>query len=920
MGSTDEKQKDETAAEKRYTYTVEMDNNLYKKLRSEGYSESQIEEVYKKLKEKGYGGSRRSIPAGALIRDYPAVRFERRRYAVRRGLAEAAADAAEEEPVRAKRAIDWVAPIPVKLRRRINRYAYFNKYLITGFAEYFGNLLTLFNPFKKDFVNDRLIRRLVVRKGWTEYSPYDYTLIDNLDALYFCARSFIGIRGGEGDLKDQRNRTILTAVQSSFRNRDPFALQFFRHFADYRQLLRNSLSFIHQYYRSGMRVECELLARTVKETYALILRCEAVEPWKLQDMMELAVDINIAHDRNPAFAQRIREEAKLFPLAFKNLAVFKRELYPALLKMIGVFYPFEDDSVEKRGLIFAFAELNEDDILSYTVYKARELERKEEERIHDIQGEVEKLELEKEEQLSEKFEGILAVLEELFPKSGIERIHEMPFLLPYFDRFIFEQNLSFDHNVRNIEFVNMKDPMGTIMVFHRIIDELLSCLNEFNIGTFLEEKDIPEQLSDIKTEWKDVYSGIFNPFLKELSTFAAEITADEAYAEKFRRGRLAQVITEELDRIRAASVRHYSGSSVREQTKRYLKLYVLADELNSLLLGLREHMGRDLTEEKGLFQRHQCERLREHPVAELYDESKTSGTYRRNVAGQVYAYIDSRYGGPAGVPECAVQVYFVEIMSGICDLYSSLLNEEQSIFTLSPRGIIAAGEAEKAAWAESAKSRETRSLETLRRELLEEKRSTEYLDRLTGLKNRNYFEKEAPAIFSGRKKKNMALTIVLIDIDHFKWINDEFGHQTGDFMLQSTAEMIRSAVRDGDIAVRYGGEEILIIIAGTLHVGIITGERLRYLQERSLQTKPEYRDVAAIRERRGEPCGTLSVGIAAAENAQSLSECTALADSALYHSKKSRNTLSYHFHDGKKSSEPRILTYEDFKKSIRLSH
>jgi diguanylate cyclase (GGDEF)-like protein len=101
-------------------------------------------------------------------------------------------------------------------------------------------------------------------------------------------------------------------------------------------------------------------------------------------------------------------------------------------------------------------------------------------------------------------------------------------------------------------------------------------------------------------------------------------------------------------------------------------------------------------------------------------------------------------------------------------------------------------------------------------------------DRLTGLNNRAYFDQVFEQQLSLAQRYNTDLSLLFLDLDNFKDINDRYGHQAGDFVLQSVAAMIEKEKRDSDIAIRYGGEEFILLMPHTGSInGIILAERIR---------------------------------------------------------------------------------------------
>ena len=113
--------------------------------------------------------------------------------------------------------------------------------------------------------------------------------------------------------------------------------------------------------------------------------------------------------------------------------------------------------------------------------------------------------------------------------------------------------------------------------------------------------------------------------------------------------------------------------------------------------------------------------------------------------------------------------------------------------------------------------------------LLEETSHYCKCDRLTGLYNRSYFEEALKSEASRCKRYQTEFSLVFFDLDHFKRINDNLGHQAGDKVLKFVAELIQSEKRNEDIAFRFGGEEIVLILPGTpKYNALILAERIRH--------------------------------------------------------------------------------------------
>ena len=151
-------------------------------------------------------------------------------------------------------------------------------------------------------------------------------------------------------------------------------------------------------------------------------------------------------------------------------------------------------------------------------------------------------------------------------------------------------------------------------------------------------------------------------------------------------------------------------------------------------------------------------------------------------------------------------------------------------------------------------------------------------DNLTGLPNRGHAAELATAALAAAAEQHRPLTVAIIDLDHFKSINDRCGHAGGDFVLREFARMSRDSLRAGDALGRWGGEEFLLILPDTtLDAALASVERLRVLALAIQVPSSTPDDPVRV---------TFSAGLATtAEGAHSLDDIIARADAALYEAK-----------------------------------
>ncbi len=169
-------------------------------------------------------------------------------------------------------------------------------------------------------------------------------------------------------------------------------------------------------------------------------------------------------------------------------------------------------------------------------------------------------------------------------------------------------------------------------------------------------------------------------------------------------------------------------------------------------------------------------------------------------------------------------------------------------------------------------------------ESLEKLQQMAVTDHLTGLGNRRQFSRILQRDYEEAMRYGFDLTCCMCDLDGYKKLNDTLGHQVGDEVLVSTAEVIRSSLRSTDVAARYGGDEFVVVLPHTsIQKGTEVAQRIRESLQQKIKENPKIRLPV-----------TMSIGVASlkSDKPASADALVAMADRALYAAKDGgRNSI-----------------------------
>jgi diguanylate cyclase (GGDEF)-like protein len=561
-------------------------------------------------------------------------------------------------------------------------------------------------------------------------------------------------------------------------------------------------------------------------------------------------------------ANRIDRQVDEFLACWDRLKWFAHQLYPPLLKMLRLFRR-EEEVASILPRVLHFVGLEPGDLLA--------LERP----LRPMQPAGPAVTAEKPEglppiDLVEEFRGILTILGQAFPGCRIERIadgdfstlfwfHEKIFGHPEYRVPLLSRRPDFSDL---LEKVSHRDPLAVLLVLHELVAQMLESLVPEGLARLLDPlvdgiSDVPQQLSDLRARWSLIREALLLRYLKELDDFEKQLSLHgPEKAHQYLSSAAGRRSIELINQLRNHLIRGYGQVALqvdRQDLFHAPPLYVVTHELCALLTRL-------------VPDRRQVAANSPIPLHRL-DTADLVQMPPGPLLGQIAAWIEAVPDAERLLKSDQAEAnrLFLEVLYGAADLLDFLAGDERSPLRGPGGEVFLAGEEDQGIRAEIERDRTP-----LRVEL---RRDFEQTDDLTGLRTKNEYLRFMPMLFRQEKQAGRELTFLIMDLDRFKSINDRLGHEFGDLLLGLAGRAVLAACREEDPAVRFGGDELLVIVRGNRAAGAVLAERIRarleeFKRGEAASRLAELEEAPAVTggpEAQGQAArsiGTLSIGVA----------------------------------------------------------
>ena len=831
------------------------------------------------------------------------------------GFERAAKDLRGAEPKASEAMLGWqAAELPGHRKRprwmvrvRIDGYAYARGFLATGFSQLARSLLSFLWP-RSDPVHARFVRALV----HDDPQPAKPSQLSLTRTLLEMKRSADFLVASDYFLK--RNTDEHSAFRKHLRREletwEPFGLALLTRHSMIGEEVFESLRIIKSRYERAGDVDVFDLPVIVRVVCRTVLGVSA-HPAEIRDSVFAVANIVEGAYRRfygsteamRQVRQRLDHAGKQFAACRSRLEWFATQCYPLLLKMVGTFAE-QRRAFDIRKPILGYLGLEEADFLRPD-RKGREGGGK--------RGKPARPTQPKYRTDIHEYRGVASMLAHAFPGIGLERILEGDYssFPPFAARYLPLPEAALRRTRRAtyeelVSSLSHRDPLAPVIMLHRIVEAMLDSV-DLEVMSKLADPTLPDSsgirgtLEELRRQWTAAREELLVRYVQEVEQYRRESAPpgnpEDAMASVARRR--AQEIANQIRNHVVWGYGYIERTLNRQHYFRCRPLYNVADEL---------------LVELGKLQANRTELARGNPV--LVDRLR-SNLFLRFKEGPIPAHIKTYAEAVAKVkpvladPAAETQRVFFEFLLGSVDLLDHLLNDPQTPLRAAGSQLQVAGEEE-----ERLRDRPRDGPQEVRDGL---RRDFGGLDELTGLVSKNEYLRTMPELFRQAGEAQQNLSFLFLDIDRFKIVNDTQGHEFGDRVLKGIADVVRAAMREEDVAARFGGEEFLLAVRVDADDAAQQAERIRRSCEGYLaSTFPEQREEIAVimgtrefrrtrstvggastrldqfvRKWRSAPIGTVSVGVAqglgrgVARPCKDDAELLRLADRMLYLAKDS---------------------------------
>ncbi len=785
------------------------------------------------------------------------------------------------------------------VRLKIESYAYREGFEISGIRQFFSSLFSFLWPYR-DPISYKFLKSLVLDSAYRG-DPEGYGLIRTLLELQKSGQTLL--KGGGFLRRDSDNNFNLRGdLTRDLLNWEPAGYRLLMVFKKLQPRLMEALEGIRGRFDNQKTVNVFDLTDVVKGVYRITLSVQA-DPEVLQERINgvgelikgLYKRIYSSDEKIQQVCTRIDQQITDFLACYARLKWFAGQFYPALLKMLNLFRT-QGEVASILGDIYSFVGLGQKEVLVLRVSQSQGLKSKRRSVGKEIEGarpeepakQAESPEEVPQKQIfnfNEEFRGILTILDYAFPGCRAQLIGEGDYsVLLWFHQKIFSHREYRSPLVsRRPDFtdllwkISLRDPLALVIVFHELIGQMLESLNPEAVLSLVDPirgqgTRGRDSFMEIRRQWRSAREELLLRYLKEVDYFEKEVSLrGQEVQNRFLSSPAGRKTIETINQIRNHIIRGYGHVALSMDRKEYFRcrpLYAVVKDLHEFLSELA--IGRDQLSAK-------------NPVAlQRFDRDDLVQLQAGPVMNQIQSYIEALPENRKIIenPEGECNRVFIEILFGFTEILDFLLNDERSALRETGAEVIYAATEERRIHKEIENDQTP-----LRVDL---KKDFEEVDRLTGMYSKNEYLRFMPALFLQCQQTGQQLSLVIMDLDRFKAINDTRGHDFGDEILKLAAEVILSSGREEDLAVRFGGDEILVVIKGNAAAALGQAERIRsryveLLKERFVsqleeipvlmaqkdlvekkKTDPLYRGgLEDYLERwKGKGLGTLSIGVA----------------------------------------------------------